>query len=45
MSQKNKDKTRVKKKGGKQRVIKNQIEKEKNNKTLSKKREKGREKT
>jgi hypothetical protein len=39
---KNRDKTRVKKKGGKRRAIKNQTKKRgKDNKTLSKKSEKG----
>jgi hypothetical protein len=47
MSQKNRDKTMAKKRGGgEQRAIKNEIEKgEKDNKTLSQKNEKGQKKT
>jgi hypothetical protein len=45
MSQKNRNKTRVKNKGEKQRVIKNQIKKRrKGNKMLSQKSKKGQEK-
>jgi hypothetical protein len=42
MSQKNRDKTRAKKKGG-QRAIKNQIKRRRGNKTLSQKSEKERD--